>query len=245
MVRRSLRVRVLEEYRLELDQLRSCLREERTDIEQERSHRRFALYLNKMPHHIRELFLADIEREYQTRRTSQRFGDIQKEFVLTRGKLQIKDWSLYKIFLRSRGNEESIGELHRIAVAREILPSACFIKGRGMDSVIIDDRKIVLKFGCKRDVLINGDIIYSENGQAFLHDQGDRLLVVIPEKGVPLALALADKKWGSQLTAEGSDNFRHLVANEVVSQQLQTTFIDERTNDLLALYRRSAHSSPK
>ncbi|MHA4867230.1 hypothetical protein ACXZ1M_05970 [Duganella sp. PWIR1] len=224
MVRRSLRVRVLEEYRLELDQLRNCLQEERSDIQQERSDRRFALYLNRMPRHFRELFLADIEREYQTRRTSQRFVARQKEFVLKRAKLQIKDWALYQIFLRSRGDEECLQELRRLAVAREILPDACFIKGNNVGSSIIDDRGIVSKHGCMREVMLNGDIIYSQNGRALLHDQGDRLLIIDRDHGGPIGLALAKKKWGAQLAIVDPTDFLQKMEMRMGDDNLHVSY---------------------
>ncbi|MYM96076.1 hypothetical protein [Duganella vulcania] len=212
MTRRSLRMRVLEEYRLELQRLRDCLQEERSDLDKEHSYRRFALYLNKMPRHFRELFLADVEREYQTRRTSQRFGDRQREFLLRQETLQIKDWALYQIFLRSRGDEQCVTELRRHAVARATLPDACFIKGT---LSIIDDKKMISEFGCIREVLISGDIVYSQNGRELLHDQGNRLLIIDRVHGVPFALALAHKKWGYQHAVAGPEDFLAQVKQEM------------------------------
>lgn len=79
-----------------------------------------------------------------------------------------------------------------------------------------------------------GHVVYRSNGVVLFRDEGRRLVVLDPysDKAIAVALAVAQQKFGRQLTLTGDQEFQRRVVTVAVAQGMNITFADPELEKL-------------
>jgi len=147
----------------------------------------------------------------------------------------------WRSFLQARaqiGNEEALATLRKLDATARAAPA------QGITGTIYlgddeDEKKrrrrakesaaSILK-ALVYQVEANGDVTYSQHGQAVLRDEGQHIAVLDQnsDEAIAAALLLAREKFGQNLTLTGSPEFQRRVVAVAVAQGIPIKFVDPK-----------------